>query len=68
MKIGQRELLRYIMSKECPCCEGPKLDGCCFCDACYVKLPEDLKGKIRNGLRSLSEGIRNGISFLEKRY
>jgi hypothetical protein len=65
VKTSQRELLRIIVRRECPFCEGDKLDGCMFCDTCYARLPTDTKSKIKNGLRSLSEGIRAGVTFLE---
>jgi hypothetical protein len=65
LKTSQKELLRIIVRRECPFCEGTKLDGCMFCDACYAKLPADIKSKIHNGLRQLSEAIRAGITFLE---
>lgn len=64
MRVGQRELLRYIMAKDCPCCEGLKLDGCMFCDSCWKKLPENLKSKIHNAMRSLSEALRAGLELL----
>lgn len=51
--------------KECPFCEGTKLDGCMFCDQCYHKLPESIKGRIGNGLRTLSESLRAALDCLE---
>ena len=64
VKIKSGELTRMILSDKCPFCERKKLDGHCFCDTCYMKLPEGLRSKIKNGLRQLSEGIRGGVEFL----
>ena len=63
--MSQAELLKILSRKECPFCEGMKLEGCMFCDSCYAKLPETVRGQIKNGMRYLSEGIRAGITFLE---
>ena len=65
MKLSQGALLKLLSRKECPFCECAKLEGCMFCDACFTKLPEGIKHKIKNGLITLSEGIRSGINFLE---
>lgn len=67
MKTSASELTRAILSRECPFCEGDKQSGCCFCDRCHGKLPAGTKAKLKNGLRSLSEGIMAGIKFLENR-
>lgn len=65
MKTSAAELTKAILSRECPFCEENKLSGACFCESCYAKLSEQIKGKIKNGLRSLSEGIMAGIKQLE---
>ena len=54
---SKRELMRSILSTECPACEKVKLGGCMFCDDCYTRLDADTQGRIRNALRQLSEVI-----------
>lgn len=58
--------MRAVLSTECPCCEGIKLDGCAFCDVCYTRLPPDIQGRLKNGIRSISAAIFDGIEFLDK--
>lgn len=67
MKTSASELTRVILSRECPFCESVKQSGCCFCDRCHAKLPAGTQAKLKNGLRSLSEGIMAGIKFLENK-
>ncbi len=56
-----------MLGKICPSCEGAKLDGHSFCDTCFMKLPENIRHKIANGMRQLSEAIIDGIKFLEEK-
>lgn len=65
MKLSSAALTKMVLARECPFCEKKKLDGHSFCDTCYMKLPENIRAKIKNGMRQLSEGIKQGVSFLE---
>jgi hypothetical protein len=66
VKLTKHELTRSILSTECSFCEAEKRSGAMFCEACWEKLPENIKQKIKNGLRSLSEALLSGIEALEK--
>lgn len=65
MRLRQSELLRIIAERECPFCERAKFVGAMFCDACYWKLPKGIRDRIANGLRALSEALKDGVRFME---
>lgn len=60
-RFTAEEIMLTVCGTICPCCEKRKLRGCCFCDACYEKLSPDVKRTIKNGLRVMSEALRNGL-------
>jgi len=64
-RTSKAELIRMTLSTECPFCEDKKIVGQSFCDTCFMKLPAEIRVKIRNGMRQLNEAVRDGVKFLE---
>lgn len=40
------ELVRSLMSEQCPCCKGPKIKRNTFCQRCYFNLGRGLRNAL----------------------